>query len=464
MNKYKKLLSNTFIIGLGTFGSKFLTFCLMRFYTSCLSPAELGDADILTQTANLLIPLVGCGMTDAVFRFAMDRNRCKPAVFTAGLYTVLLGSLLFGAVGMPFFSKIAYFNGHAWLIYFYVVASCVHSVFAQYVRGCGKTRLFAIQGIFSTAAVIGLNLLFLYGLKWTLVGYVLSIVLSDALTSVFLLFAGRLYRELLHPRINRRMWRTMLRYSVPLIPTTVFWWVTNAADRYMVKGMVGDTANGLYGAAYKIPTLLILASGVFIEAWQFSAVTDNHDGRKSEFFGVVFGSYQALIALAAAFLIAFSKVIAVVLFDAEYYTAWRYMPILIIATVFSSHVTFMGSVYLVDRKSMLSMITSTIGAALNFVFNFLLIPVWGPNGAAVATFISYFVVYIIRAVNTQRYLPFQLHNDKMVLNTLLLALQAAAMLSEMPYWMLVQGAAILLIVAFNARPIRIGVKKILRAA
>ena len=101
---------------------------------------------------------------------------------------------------------------------------------------------------------------------------------------------------------------------------------------------------------------------------------------------------------------------------------------------------------------------------LNFVFNFLLIPVWGPNGAAVATFISYFVVYIIRAMNTQRYIPFQLHNDKMVLNTLLLAIQAAALLSEAPYWILVQSAAILLIVAFNARPIWIGVKKILRAA
>jgi len=463
MNKYKKLLSNTMIIGLGTFGSKFLTFCLMRFYTSCLTPAELGDAEIITQTANLLIPLVGCGITDAVFRFAMDKERDKRAIFTSGLYTILISAAVFALAVMPFFTRIPYFSQHAWLIYSYVVAACLHALCAQYVRGSGYTRLFAVQGIFSTAAVIGFNLFFLYGLKWTLVGYVLSIVLSDVLTTLFLILTARLWKEIAHPSFSGALWRAMIRYCLPLIPTTVFWWVTNAVDRYMVKGMVGDAANGLYGAAYKIPTLLILASGIFIEAWQFSAVTDSNDGQKSEFFGVVFGSYQALIAMAGGCLIAFSKVIAVILFDPAYYISWRYMPILIIATVFSSHVTFMGSVYLVDRKSFLSMITSTIGAALNVGFNLLLIPLWGPNGAAVATFISYFVVYIIRAINTQKYIRFDLHNGKMIINTLLLTLQTIAMLTEMPGWIFVQIGCIAGIFIINARPIIVGVKKILRA-
>ena len=61
-NRYKKLFSNTLILGIGTFGSKVLTVLLMPLYTSYLTNGEYGIVDLLVQTANLLIPLVSLGM------------------------------------------------------------------------------------------------------------------------------------------------------------------------------------------------------------------------------------------------------------------------------------------------------------------------------------------------------------------------------------------------------------------
>ena len=72
MGKYKRLISNTVILGAGTFASKVLVFLLMPLYTSILSTAEYGTADILTQTASLIIPLASVGICDALFRFALD--------------------------------------------------------------------------------------------------------------------------------------------------------------------------------------------------------------------------------------------------------------------------------------------------------------------------------------------------------------------------------------------------------
>ena len=40
VNRYKKLLSDTFIYGIGTFASKLLVFFLTRLYTECLTEAE----------------------------------------------------------------------------------------------------------------------------------------------------------------------------------------------------------------------------------------------------------------------------------------------------------------------------------------------------------------------------------------------------------------------------------------
>lgn len=93
-NKYQTLAGNTVKLGLGTFSSKILVFLMVRFYTEFLSPADYGAADLMTQTANLLLPLVSLGITDAVFRFAMDKAEDAAGVLTAGLFVILAGSVL----------------------------------------------------------------------------------------------------------------------------------------------------------------------------------------------------------------------------------------------------------------------------------------------------------------------------------------------------------------------------------
>ena len=112
--------------------------------------------------------------------------------------------------------------------------------------------------------------------------------------------------------------------------------------------MISEDANGQYALAYKIPTLLILFSGIFIEAWQFSAVRERGDSEHSQFFETVFDSFQALMFIAGCALTAFAKIAVYVMADdPSYYPAWQYIPVLSVATIFSSLVTFMGS----DRKS-----------------------------------------------------------------------------------------------------------------
>ncbi len=465
MNKYQKLLSNTAILGVGTFASKMLVFLLLPLYTAYLSTAEYSTADIITQSANLLMPLLSLGVCDAVFRFTLDRDVDKRRVLTTGLYVIFAGFLVFAAL-FPLLNLIDYFEGYMWLIILYAFVANVHSLLAQYCRASGMTAFFALQGIIATAITIALNILFLVILDIGLLGYVLSVVIADGAVALLIIFVIRRDFSLSFKRIDRALGKRMLAFSVPLIPTTVFWWITNVSDRYMIKGFIGDDVNGLYAAAFKIPTMLILLSGIFIEAWQFSAVTERDDTSRREhevFFGRVFDSFQGMLYISGAGLIAFSKVFAKVLFADAYYTAWEYMPLLVAATVFSSLVTFMGSVYLVDKKSVHSFVTAAIGALVNIVLNLLLIPTpLGANGAALATFFSYFVVFIIRAANTRKMIRFDLHTPKLIVNTVVIGVQTAFMVLELPYWMAVQVIGVAAIFAINARPILGGAMRLLR--
>ncbi len=463
--KYKRLLSNTAILGLGTFGSKILVILLLPLYTSCLSTAEYGVADIITQTANLLMPLLSLGITDAVFRFTLDKAVDRRSVLTTGV-TAILGGAAVSLILFPFLNAIDYFNGYMWLILLYTVMACFHSLFSQYIRARGMTAFFAVQGIIATALTILFNILFLVVFKVGLIGYVLSVVLADTLVSVMIFVLARLDYAIRPRFFNKELTKRMLAFSIPMIPTTVFWWVTNVSDRYMIKGFIGDDINGLYAAAFKIPTMLILLSGIFIEAWQFSAVTERDAASRQShaaFFGTVFDSFQGMLFMAASGLIAFAKICSIILFAESYYESWTYMPLLIMATVYSSLVTFMGSVYLVDRKSVLSFFTAMVGAVVNIIFNLLLIPTeMGANGAALATFLSYFIVFILRAYNTRQFIAFDLHVPKLTANTVILGIQTLFMVFEWEGWIFIQVLGVFVIFVINARPIVQGCLKLLR--
>ena len=455
--KYKNLILNTLILGLGVFGSKLLVFFMMPLYTGILSPAEYSTADLLSQTANLLMPLACVGITDGVFRFTMDKEADKRSVFSSGLAVLLAAGIIF-AVMSPLIDLVDYFNGYGWLIALYVLAANTHSLCAQYVRAQNKTLLFAVRGIINTLLVIILNVVFLVVFDMGILGYVLSVAVADLVVVVMLFVVGKLYNDVRPSFIDLQTIKKMLRYSVPMIPATIFWWITAVSDRYMVTYFAGETANGLYSAAYKIPTVLTLVSSVFMEAWQYSAVSESDLGGTAssetvKFFGGVFSHYQSIMLLAASVIIGMSQIFITILCADSYFDAWRFIPVLTIASIFSGFTSFIGSVYLVKKKSMLTFLTAMSGAVVNVVLNLMLIPSMGAQGAAVATAVSYFAVFVIRAFNARKYVPFSLSLPMMIAGVGVLVAQSIATLIFDAYFWLIQIVSISLVAVINLRPL-----------
>ena len=256
MNKYKTLVSNTALISLGTFGSKLLVFLMVRFYTGYLTTSQYGTADLITQTANLLLPLISLGITNGVFRFAIDSKQDKKSVFSSGFLTITLGGLFFIVIA-PILNIVGQFRGYIWLIIIYTMASCYHSLCSQYIRAIGNTAFFAIQGIINTSLVIVLNILFLAVFDMGITGYVLSVVLADGISAI-LIFAKEKLWHIITFKPQKDIFKSMLKYSIPMIPATIFWWVTSVSDRYMVNAFIDSEANGIYAVSYKLPTLLTL--------------------------------------------------------------------------------------------------------------------------------------------------------------------------------------------------------------
>lgn len=462
-NKYTTLLSNTLLISLGTFGSKLLVFFMVRFYTDYLTTSQYGTADLITQTANLLFPIISVGITEGVFRFALDSERSRKSVFTIGFLTITMGAVLFAAI-IPILNLVGEFKGYIWLIVGYTLAACYHALCSQYIRAIGKTALFALQGIINTSLVIILNIIFLAGPKnLGVTGYVLSVVLADTLCTIFLFIKEKLWK-CFTKNIQKADLVGMLKYSIPLIPTTVFWWITSVSDRYMVNEIISSEANGIYAVSYKLPTLLTLLATVFMQAWQFSAVTEAEGKRQEhiDFFSKVWGSFQAIMFLAGSAVIVFAKPAMKILTTDEFYSAWEYVPLLSIAMVFTAFTNFAGTVYIVNKKSGVSFLTALVGAVSNIILNFLLIPSpLGVQGAALATVVSYILSFIIRAAVAKKYIPFKLYSMHIILNSVIIFVQAVVMIFEIKYWIIIEAVLFVLLCIINIKFVLGFVNKIL---
>ena len=452
MGRYKKLFSNTLILALGTFGSKFLVFFMMPLYTACLAPEEYSIADLISQTANLLIPFACAGIADGIFRFAMEETEDRKKVFSSGLFVLLVMSVIFLLLS-PLLGLYKTLDSYVWLVILYVLAANLHSVVAQYIRASGNMTLFSIGGMVGTALTIAFNLVFLLGFDMGITGYVLSVILGDVLVTVLLVLASGAWRDVDLRLVQRTKMKEMLKYSIPMIPTTIFWWITSVSDRFMVIAMKGSEVNGLYAAAYKAPTLLTLFCTVFIEAWQFSAVLEKDEEERSVFFSRVFAGFQGLIFMAASALTLLSAPVTRILLADSYFESWKYMPTLSLAMAFSALVTFMGSVYMVRKKSVYSFLTAAIGAVVNIGLNLLLIPQYSAMGAAVATLASYFVVFVVRGAHTVRLVKFRLGVPRLIFNTAALVGQSILMLSDIHLRFLWSSLLFAAILAVNGQVI-----------
>ncbi len=464
MNKYQKLAGNTLIFAIGSFGAKFLSFFLIRLYTGCLNTDEYSTADLLYQTVNILYPIVTMSMADAVIRFGMDKGYDSRAVYTSAITSTVIGLALLALLS-PLFNLWDIYAGYSFLLYVYCYFSSFRQIASNFVRAKGYVKLFAVDGIISTLTIVIFNIIFLVVCKMGVEGYILSIILSDALSFTGLTFIAGLHKYLDFRYFAKKTFKEMLKYSVPLIPTYILWWITSASDRWLVIHFDGAAENGIYSAAYKIPSLLMMFTTLFFQAWQMSAIENRSDSELPKFYGKVYGAYSSALMIAAAGIIMLVKPLTYLLVDNDpeknYIFGYHYTPILIIAMVFQCLCQFTSSVYNVKKKSLNSMWTSAIAAAVNIILNLIFIPKWGAYGAAIATAAAYASCFAVRIFDVTKMIKFKAEHIRMILNTLIIIGMAVLAITEPKLVYLWLAVLFVMITVFNFGAVLSTVKKIL---
>ena len=414
MDRGKYLAKNTLIFALGNLGSKLIAFLLVPLYTGILATEEFGQVDLIATVCMVAAPAIFLNVGEAVMRFCLDKDADTDGIMSVA-YLVILLAVVPGAaftVGILLYEKLSEY----WLmILLYTVALGISQIALCYLRGKELLFKYSVGNILQTLFIAALNILFLLVFKWGVFGYLLSYVIAYAATAVYALAAGKAFDVFKHFHIKKDLLKKMLVYSVVLIPNTFMWWIMNSSDRLMVTEMRGLGENGIYAAAYKLPTILSVVTGIFNQAYSYSAIKEDSSKDKNEYNESVFNSLLAFLVLIGMGLNLFLKPILSIYVAPEYFTSWFFSPPLIVGMALMALGTFLANFYVVNKDSKGFMFSATAGAVLNVILNFISIPRIGAIGAAAATCFSYFIVFLYRYFDTKKYIKIHVFSLRNIL-------------------------------------------------
>lgn len=428
MYKYKRLLKNISMLLAGNFVTRVLSFFMVPFYTSILTTADYGVADIITNIVFLVLPIFSLLMEEAVMRFALDKGNDSFEIFAIAfkLSTIGFGCAMCISPILLVFDSIRPYYGY---VVMYYVVTWLYNLLSNYVKGLDKVGLTVIAGIIHTFSYLGLNIYFLAILKIGVYGYLLAISLSNLAAVCYLVFSSKAFEAVItFPKMNWNLAKEMVKYSLPMIPNYILWWVNNASDRFLVTFFCGSEVNGIYSVAYKIPSLLNSVTSVFASAWQISSV-DNFGSKESvKFYNKIYSFYSGALLIGASGLILASRLLARMLYAKEFFGAWTITPVLVLAYVFSALAQYLNSIFSASKRTKTILYSSLIGAVVNIILNIVLIPQFKGIGAACATLIGYMTIWGVNMKNTRGIMVMNLNLKVIIISTFMIVIEIASVL------------------------------------
>lgn len=406
----KKIIKGTAIYAIGNLGTKIITFLFVPLYTYYISPEEMGDYDLLLTTVALLTPMITLRVSDAAYRWMLHRIKperdCISATYRVIALSTFLSAALILGINAIFHVSYAYY-----FVLLLVLGRWLESL-QTLLRGMQKQKLFAISGLLYTLIYVILNVIKIIGLHQGAEALLQSTIISEFITIIVILLSTKELRTgIIRTESNRGLTFDMLRYSAPLVPSGLSWWVMGASDRYVIRWFLGRAATGVFSVANKFPSLMSMLFTIFNYAWTDVAIADLKEGEEtSEYSTSVF---QKLYIVAFSFclvLIPVTKVFTTTILSDSYKEASIYIAFLYLGSVFQGFTAFISAGLLQGTNTRSIAGSSFIGAIVNLSIDLVAIRFIGLHAASVSTFMGFFVMWLLRMKDVQIVAPLKLNN------------------------------------------------------
>ncbi|MEC8839582.1 MAG: oligosaccharide flippase family protein [Candidatus Neomarinimicrobiota bacterium] len=410
------LSKNTLIYGLGHILARVVTFLLLPLYTNVFTPDEYGIISLAYVIMGFMSVVMHYGLDAALMkRYIQSDLTEKTIYFSSAWVSFFITSISFGVVITflrKFFSPILLGTNDdrlillvGWIIALDVMWSIPQLIF----RAEEKPYAYIVFSLTNVIGSLLLNILFVLQFKMGVYGVLLSNFIIS--TILFIVTIPFIYNRINFKKASISSWMTMMKFGLPFLPSGVFAMMMELADRYILKQMTDLYTVGIYSSGYKLGMLMMLIVMGFNMAWQPFFLKIGGGNEYKPLYARINSYVFALLGFIWVILLLWVDNIVRIKFGSISLYGEQYWSSTLIAPWISLGYVFYG-LYLMQlpgvfhqEKSLWIAISRAIGAISNIIFNLYLIPIYGGQGAAIATCISFVIMFITMFMVNSRLFP-----------------------------------------------------------
>jgi O-antigen/teichoic acid export membrane protein len=405
-HELRRLGRHTAVYGLGGMVSRVLAVLLLPLYTHYLPKSAYGKVEVVTAATAVLAILLQLGVASAFFRFYFDA-KTEPQKLTVvrTSFWFTMGSATLGLLlGVIFAVPIAHVLGlgsSSNLVIAGAVGLWAQTNYQQLTalfRVEERSVAFAIASIANVLLTILLTVLFIVVLHWGAIGLIVG-NFTGTLCVYLVLLAYR--HEQLGLEFDRKLFRGMQKFGMPLVPSALALWAINFIDREFIIWYKGAGEVGVYSVAIKVASIITFIMVAFRTAWPAFAYSIEDDREARRTYSFVLTYLLSFASWAALALGALAPWWVALLTNPRFQRAQEAVALLAFAFAIYAGYTVLAIGSGRARRTQFNWVVTGVGAAVNVGLNFWLIPRWGMVGAAISTLVSYVVLFVGMTIYAQ---------------------------------------------------------------
>ena len=401
ISEIKKFLKHSFIYGIGALLSKIVGFLLIPLYTRYLTTSDYGVLELLDLTSTIVSIFISMRIGSAVIRFYYDSadeleqkkvvSTAYMATFASALLVVLFSQICSIRLSCLIFDTDVY-DKYFKLVFMATALSLISSVPEAYLMARKQSIFYTIISLMTLSSYLILNIYFIVFLKMGILGILYSSVITKIFNSSVLSFYCITKNSLF---FSFTKLKSMLKFSLPLIPANVGTFILNYADRFILQKLATTAEVGIYALGYKFGYMLpVLVMGPINMIWvpQMFELASKSDKKTIE---KMFTYITLILIFCGLGLILFTKDAIRIMATPPFYPAYKVVSFVVLGYIFRGMASFFWDGIMVSKKTIYIGISVFVSALSNILLNIFLIPQFRAMGAAYSTAISFFIMFVL---------------------------------------------------------------------
>ena len=391
--------------------TKVIGIFLVPLYTRLLTPADYGSLNLVNSTFYFIIVIAVFALDSASARWFYDTHDIedRKKTISSWFWFQMIASVVFAFIiilGSSFFSRII-LNETKPLLFIIPALGLLANVLPGMVTNWLRFQRKAIHTVIFTVSNvllnIGLNILFVLYLKWGVMGVLAALLISNAVASIYVL---ALMIEWIKPQyFSMIRLKEMLKYAMPLIPTSIAFWIMNSSSSFIIEHFHGKSEVGLYSIGAMLASAVTMVVGAFQMAWgpfAFSIIDKPEAKQTYSFVLTIYSMVMCFVALVVAL---FAKEGLMIFTTKEYQVAFLVAGILAFNGIIYgyAYIATVGTSIVKDNKPLA--IAVLVAACITGILYFLLVPYFKKEGAAISSALGYLFVPIYIFYRAQKVWP-----------------------------------------------------------